>query len=73
MFLTPTENFYFDLNSETTAQLLPANSVNMYYLPLSNQDPVDLIMSATRCIFSVSKPDQDIYLVLKVEKVLQVT
>ena len=54
------ENFYFDLNSEQTKLMLDA------YVP-----QVDYSTQARACVFDVSHPTPDLFLVVKLEKVLQ--
>ncbi|ELU18915.1 hypothetical protein CAPTEDRAFT_161690 [Capitella teleta] len=54
------ENFYFDLNPESTKQMLSSH--------IPYQDVSTLSRSA---IFSITHPSPDIYLVVKLEKVLQ--
>ena len=54
------ENFHFDLNSDQTKRMLDAYVTQMDY---SSQ--------ARACVFDVSQPTQDLFLVVKLEKVLQ--
>ncbi|XP_074836429.1 dedicator of cytokinesis protein 6 isoform X3 [Carettochelys insculpta] len=54
------ENFYFDLNSEQTKGLLRAHG-----------SPPAISTLARSAIFSISHPSPDIFLVIKLEKVLQ--
>ncbi|XP_040011294.1 dedicator of cytokinesis protein 8 isoform X1 [Xiphias gladius] len=54
------ENFYFDLNSEQFKNFLKPHTPHV--------DPSTLARSA---IFSITYPSPDIYLVIKIEKVLQ--
>ncbi|XP_075403417.1 dedicator of cytokinesis protein 6 isoform X3 [Tenrec ecaudatus] len=54
------ENFYFDLNSDSTKALLRAHSTHPAISTL-----------ARSAIFSVTYPSPDIFLVIKLEKVLQ--
>ncbi|KAK2497729.1 hypothetical protein MC885_014480 [Smutsia gigantea] len=54
------ENFYFDLNSDSTKGLLRAHSTHPAISTL-----------ARSAIFSVTYPSPDIFLVIKLEKVLQ--
>lgn len=54
------ENFYFDLNSdEIRAMLSPHTSF------------VDASTQSRACIFNISHPSPDLFLVIKLEKVLQ--
>uniref|UniRef100_A0A3Q3SV84 Dedicator of cytokinesis 8 n=1 Tax=Mastacembelus armatus TaxID=205130 RepID=A0A3Q3SV84_9TELE len=54
------ENFYFDLNSEQFRNFLKPHTPH-----------VDNSTLAKSAIFSITYPSQDIYLVIKIEKVLQ--
>lgn len=54
------ENFYFDMNSESLRQMLHDQIPHMDY---STQ--------ARSCVFDVSAPSNDLFLVVKLEKVLQ--
>jgi hypothetical protein len=54
------ENFYTDLNSDTTKKL---------YKP--NLSDASISSLARSCILSVSNPSHDVYIVIKLEKILQ--
>lgn len=54
------ENFYFDLNTDTTRNMVKA------YL-----GQPDLYTLAHSAIFSLTYPSSDVFLVIKLEKVLQ--
>ena len=54
------ENFYFDLNTEQIRRMLEG------YIPQA-----DFSTQARSCIFEISHPTPDMFLVVKLEKVLQ--
>ena len=54
------ENFHFDLNSDQIKRMLDAYVTQ-----------VDYSTQARACVFDVSQPTQDLFLVVKLEKVLQ--
>ncbi len=54
------ENFYFDMNPEQIRRMLEG------YVPQA-----DYSTQARSCIFDISQPTQDLFLVVKLEKVLQ--
>lgn len=54
------ENFYFDMNSEALKRMLSS------HVPYS-----DISTQSRTAIFEVSHPSQDLYLVIRLEKVLQ--
>lgn len=54
------ENFYFDLNTEPLKQLLQ-----------SHQTHEDVSTQAKACIFNITYPSDDLFLVIRVEKCLQ--
>lgn len=54
------ENFYFDLNSESLKRMLSGH--------ISYADPSTLARSA---VFEISQPSHDLFLVIRLEKVLQ--
>merc|ERR1719420_1366261 len=56
------ENFYFDLNPENLRGMLQSH-------PEHSQ--VDYTTQARSCVFDISTPSSDLFLVVKLEKVLQ--
>ena len=54
------ENFYFDMNSEQMKSMLRA------HVPF-----VDFSTLSKSCIFDITYPSSDIFLVIKLEKVMQ--
>jgi hypothetical protein len=54
------ENFYFDLNREEISRMLAG------YVPQA-----DYSTQARSCVFDIAQPTQDLFLVVKLEKVLQ--
>lgn len=54
------ENFYFDMNSETIKKMLSA------HVPFS-----DISTQSRSCIFNITYPTADLFMVIKLEKVLQ--
>ncbi len=56
------ENFYFDMNNETLRQMLAGHPE--YAI-------ADYTTQARSCIFDISNPSNDLFLVVKLEKVLQ--
>ncbi|CAF0831727.1 unnamed protein product [Brachionus calyciflorus] len=54
------ENFYFDLNTDALKHMLN-----------SHQTHEDLSTQAKSCIFNITHPSNDLYLVVRVDKVLQ--
>ncbi len=52
------ENFYFDMNPDKIRYMLGSN-------------PVDYTTTARSCVFDISAPSNDLFLVVKLEKVLQ--
>ncbi|XP_059491152.1 dedicator of cytokinesis protein 7 isoform X2 [Neocloeon triangulifer] len=54
------ENFYFDLNSESIKRMLSS------HVPFS-----DISTQSRSCIFNITYPSADLFLVIKLEKVLQ--
>ena len=56
------ENFYFDLNSENLRSMLSIHAEHKH---------VDYTTQARSCVFDISAPSNDLFLVVKLEKVLQ--
>lgn len=54
------ENFYFDMNSENIKKMLSA------HVPFS-----DISTQSRSCIFNITYPTADLFMVIKLEKVLQ--
>ncbi len=54
------ENFYFDLNSDDIRAMLS-----------SHTSQVDASTQSKACIFNITYPSPDLFLVIKLEKVLQ--
>lgn len=71
-----TENFHFDVNHSKVREMLPndENEENTIKKSLSSEIanlPDEWIIYPKRALFSVSNPHPDIYLVLRIDKVLQ--
>ena len=58
------ENFYFDMNNETLRSMLALHPEHKH---------VDYTTQARSCVFDISAPSNDLFLVVKLEKVLQGT
>ena len=56
------ENFYFDMNNETLRQMIAGHPEHSH---------ADYTTQARSCVFDISNPSNDLFLVVKLEKVLQ--
>ncbi|KAF5283763.1 hypothetical protein FQA39_LY17201 [Lamprigera yunnana] len=77
-----TENFHFDINNSAIRSILPnnfnrdvANSPERYSYHtntnIPSNTPQEWIMYPKQAIFSVTNPHSDIYVVVRIEKILQ--
>lgn len=73
-----TENFYFDLNEKHARNLLNSNK-DLKEQPYSNEDgnnflhdvTTEWVMHPRQAIFNVTSPHSDIFIVVRIEKILQ--
>lgn len=70
-----TENFHFDVNERNTRNMLPVpNGIevkNNVKIELPAGVPDEWLMFPKQAVFSVSNPHPDVFLVVRIEKVLQ--
>lgn len=66
-----TENFHFDLNSDYAREMLPKDSTNSENTDLPDNVPREWILYPKNAVFNITSAHSDIFLVVRIEKVLQ--